>query len=188
MNLFRYVLLISQSDNNNFYFNLLTQQINDYIQNNYIIGAFPNNNIVINSYYELCDIQKFYNPALKLGYYMCTCGQYYTLENCTMPGEVHTCKNYSRKIGGTNHKLLGSELGQTDHYRIAMNDNDKNLCINDEVPYLFLDEYKRKYVDKYLNEQPKGIKKEDDILIFIKRYDNVRTLDELTFWILNYIL
>ena len=79
-------------------------------------------------------------------------------------------------------------MGQTDHYRIAMNDNDKNLCINDEVPYLFLDEYKRKYVDKYLNEQPKGIKGEDEILILIKRYDKVRTLDELTFRILNYIL
>ena len=186
MNSFRYVLLISQSDNNNFYYNLLTQQINEYIQNNYIIGTFPYNNIVVNSYYDLCDIQKFSDPST--GYYVCTCGQCYALQNCTMPGEVHICKNCKRQIGGTNHKLLGSEVGQTDHYRIALNDNDKNICINNGIPYLFLDEYKRKYVDKYLNEQPKGIKGEDEILILIKRYDKVRTLDELTFRILNYIL
>ena len=188
MHSFRFVLLTSQTNNNNFYYNLLTPQINEYIQNNYIIGIFPNNNVVISSFYSLEEFSKVQNPLVKLGYYVCTCGQHYALENCTCPGEIHHCVNCNRQIGGQNHKLLGPEVGQTDHYRIIMNEEDKNLSIRDGIPYLYLDEYKKRYVDKFLKEQPKGIKKGEDKLIFIKSYDKVRTLDELPFRILNYIL
>ena len=76
MNSFRYVLLSSQCNNNNFYYNLLSRQINEYISNNYIIGTFPYYNIVINSYYYLEDISKFFDAKEKIGYYVCSCGQY----------------------------------------------------------------------------------------------------------------
>ena len=68
-----------------------------------------------------------------------------------------------------------------------MNEADKKIAINGNIPYLYLNEYKARYVDKYLNEQPKGLKKEDRLII-IRRYDKIRTLDELPFRILNYIL
>ena len=192
MNSFRYVLLTSQANNNNFYYKLLTPQINEYISNNYIIGTLPYNNVVINSYYILEDLLKDKTQTIKIGYYVCTCGQYYELIDCTWPGYVSNCKNCNRQIGGTGHKLLGPEVGQTDHFRIIIDEEYKNKSIQEGVPYLFLDEYKKRYVDKYLNEQPKGIKNEKDEfifeLIFFKRYDKVRTLDELPFRILNYIL
>ena len=76
MNSFRYVLLSSQCNNNYFYYNLLSRQIYEYISNNYIIGTFPYYNIVINSYYYLEDISKFFDAKEKIGYYVCSCGQY----------------------------------------------------------------------------------------------------------------
>ena len=55
-----------------------------------------------------------------------------------------------------------------------------------KIPCILFGKYKSRYVDKYLNEKPKGIKKEEweD---FTKK-NNVRTLDELSFRLLNYIL
>ena len=63
------------------------------------------------------------------GYYICTCGQYYTLGNCTCPSVTFDCcnKNCKLKISGTGHKLLGPEAGQTDHYRVILEEKDKNL-------------------------------------------------------------
>ena len=159
MNSFRYVLLSSQCNNNNFYYNLLSRQINEYISNNYIIGTFPYNNIVINSYYYLEDISKFFDAKEKIGYYVCSCGQYYSIANCTLPVTSYNCTNCNKPIGGINYKLYGAEVGQTDHFRIVMNEEDKKKAINGNIPYLYLNEYKSRYVDKYLKEQPKGLKK-----------------------------
>ena len=111
----------------------------------------------------------------------------HSIADCTLPVTSDNCTNCNKPIGGINYKLYGAEVGQTDHFRIVMNEADKNKAINGNIPYLYLNEYKSRYVDKYLKEQPKGLKKEDK-LIFIRRYDKIRTLDELPFRILNYIL
>ena len=192
---FRFVLNASQYNDNNFYYNLLTPQCKEYIENNYIIGTLPFNNIFIKSYYILNIILRIpsSNP---FGYYVCTCGQYYCLGDCTSPAYVFNCfnKNCKLKIGGTNHKLLGPEVGQTDHWRIILKEEDKNInsFVVEEVakgliPCMLLEEYKKRYIDKYINQQPKGIKKEE-LEDFIDRKDNIRTLDELSFRILNFIL
>ena len=55
------------------------------------------------------------------------------------------------------------------------------------IPCIFLDEFKKRYVDKYLEQQPKGITKEEPTY-FIDRRDKVRTLDELSFRLFNFIL
>ena len=53
---------------------------------------------------------------------------------------------------------------------------------------MFFDEYKKKYIDKYLINEPKGINKEE-ISFFIERKNYpIRTMSELTFRILNFIL
>ena len=83
----RLVLKTSQSKNkNNFYYNLLTKQCKNFIQNNYIIGTLPFNNIFLKSYYSLNILMNSPCPY-NVGYYICTCGQYYTLGNCTCPTE-----------------------------------------------------------------------------------------------------
>ena len=98
------------------------------------------------------------------------------------------------QISGTGHKLLGPEAGQTDHWRIILTEEDKKATSyserhikNGDIPCLFLHEYKARYVDKYLNQQPKSISK-DDPVNFLNRHSKVRTLDELSFRLLNYIL
>ena len=125
---FRYVLNSSQYKNNNFYYKLLIPNCKDYINNNYIIGTLPFNNIFVKSYYSLNALLRAPTP-IPTGYYICTCGQYYTLGNCTCPSVTFDCynKNCKLKISGTGHKLLGPEAGQTDHYRVILEEKDKNL-------------------------------------------------------------
>ena len=193
----RFVLKTSQNKNkNNFYYNLLSRQCKEYINNNYIIGTLPFNNIFLKSYYSLNILMHSPSPY-KVGYYVCTCGQFYILGNCTCPTEKRACLNPECKlqIGGTHHKLLGAEAGQTDHWRIILEEKDKNITMYSEtaikdgrIPCIFLDQFKKKYVDKYINKQPKGIKKEDADDFIERKESNVRTLDELSFRILNYIL
>ena len=155
----------------------------------------PFNNIFLKSYYSLNVLLRSPTP-IPTGYYICTCGQYYTLGNCTCPSGTFDCynKQCKLKISGTGHKLLGPEAGQTDHWRVILEEKDKNVTswsqreiAAGKIPCIFLDEYKKRYVDKYITQQPKGIKKEE-AEDFIERKDSIRTLDELSFRLLNYIL
>ena len=194
MNSFRFVLQSSQFNGNNFYKSLLSQKCKNYIDKNYIPGTLPYNNTFINSYYSLNELLRI--PLQDTGFYICTCGQYYSIGNCISPYDTYAClnKNCKLTIGGTCHKLLGKEVGQTDHYLIILKEEDKDKTYwlrkdieNGNIPYIFLDEYKKKYVDKYLNKQTQGITKED-FPFFINRNIKVRNLDELSFRLLNYIL
>ena len=191
----RFVINSSQFNKNNFYYNLLTQKCKENINNNYIIGTLPFNNIFLKSYYSLNVLLRTPTPT-PTGYYICTCGQYYTLGNCTCPSSTFNCynSNCKLKISGTGHRLLGPEAGQTDHWRVILEEKDKKVTSYAEIeiragkiPCIFLDEYKKRYVDKYINQQPKGIKKEETE-DFIERKDGVRTLDELSFRLLNFVL
>ena len=191
----RFVLNSSQYNANNFYYKLLNPQCKEHINNNYIIGTLPFNNIFLKSYYSLNVLLRSPTPT-PTGYYVCTCGQYYTLGNCTCPSIIFDCynKNCKLKISGTHHKLLGPEAGQTDHWRVILEEKDKKLnqyvereIKSGKIPCIFLDEYKRRYVDKFINQQPKGIKKEE-AEDFLERKDSVRTLDEFSFRFLNFIL
>ena len=191
----RFIIQSTFFPQDNFYYNLLIQSCKKYIDNNYIVGNLPFNNVVLKSYYTLNYLMNI--PQNKgNGYYICTCGQCYILQDCTCPSSITRCLNPNCKlnIGGTGHKLLGKENGQTDHYRILLKKEDISMnnyvekAINDKrIPYLLLEDYKKKYVDKYINNQPKGIQKED-IEDYIERNNNVRTLDEISFRILNFIL
>ena len=189
----RFVLKSSQFKDNNFYYNLLSSNCKEYIKNNYIIGNSPFHNIVLNSYNDINALLKL--PVLQRGgISMCTCGQYYLIGNCLAPTVIINCYNpkCNLKIGGTGHKLLGKEDGQTDHFAVLLNEQDKEATSwfkieieRGNIRYILFDEYKRKYVDKYLNKQTKGINKEE---ITFDINDNVRTMDELTFRFLNYLL
>ena len=106
----------------------MTQQCKEYVNNNYIIGTLPFNNIFIKSYYCLNDLLRSPSPKL-LSYYICTCGQYYTLDKCTCPSIIYNCSNSNckLKIGEIDHKLLGRKKGQTDHFRVFFEEKDKKI-------------------------------------------------------------
>ena len=104
MNSFRFVLQSSQFNGNNFYKSLLSQKCKNYIDKNYIPGTLPYNNTFINSYYSLNELLRI--PLQYTGYYICTCGQYYSIGNCISPYDTYACPNKNCKltIGGTCHK------------------------------------------------------------------------------------
>ena len=155
MNSLRFVLQSSQYNENNFYKNLLSSQCKNNIDKNYIPGTLPYNNMFINTYYILNELLRIQDE--RTAYYVCTCGQYYTLNNCLSPYTIYSCfnQNCKLKIGGKNHKLLGAEAGQTDHYLVILEEKDRKKTYwldrdtNDgKIPYICLSEYKKRYVDK----------------------------------------
>ena len=99
------------------------------------------------------------------------------------------------KIGGRlGVKLLGNEEGQTDHFAVLLNEQDKESfgrlkkeIDSGRVRYILFSEYKKKYVDKYLYKQTKGINKEEIDYDYNINF-NVRKMDEFTFIFLNYLL
>ena len=183
---FRYVLQSSFQNKNNFYYNLLIFVCKEYISNNFIIGALPLCNNHINSYYSLKEIMDQFTE--KMGFYLCTCGLYYMIDQCTRPNESIECinKNCKRPIG-VSGKDIEAKKKQTNQYRICRNDFDKNIALEIEIPYITLDEYKEIFVDN--RPMTKGLKKEEqEFLYFKERHQRIRKMDELAFRLLNYIL
>ena len=195
----RFVLSSNDSSNpadeknnniDNYYSLLLKPNSSEIISNSYVPGTTPFNNVYLNSYYALKELMPITNEN-EYGFYICSCGQYYTLGKCTCPAYQFNCQNCGLIIGGIGHYLEERE----DHFRLYLNKEkfNENVFARDEVisnkiPYMFFDEYKKKYIDKYLNKEPKGITKED-ISVFIERKNmNIRKMGELTFRVLNFIL
>ena len=188
----RFILSLfnNNNKNNNFYTSLISQNTYEIITSSYIPGTTPFNNIYLNSYYALKELMPITNEN-EFGFYICSCGQYYTLGKCTCPAYQFNCQNCGLIIGGIGHYLEERE----DHFRLYLNKDkfNENVFARDEVisnkiPYMFFDEYKKKYIDKYLINEPKGINKEE-ISFFIERKNYpIRTMSELTFRILNFIL
>ena len=183
--------VLSSNSKDNFYSLILQSKSEKIINEGYVPGAIPFNNIYLNSYYALKELMPITNEN-EYGFYVCSCGQYYTLGKCTCPAYQFNCQNCGLIIGGIGHYLEERE----DHFRLYLNkdkfnENEyaKEEVISNKIPYMFFDEYKKKYIDKYLNKEPKGINiNKGDISFFIERKQNVRTLSELSFRVLNFIL
>ena len=165
-----------------FYSNLFKSNYKEFINKNYIIGNLPYWDVHIESYYKLD--KKFRNEPTKYGYYICTCGYCYQIENCTRPWIRSKCPNPNCNliIGGVSHKLVGPEENQINHFRVIFNANDAV----EGVPCKLFEDYKREEIDRFLIIQNKGINK-NEMNIF-PRFDTYRSMNELGFRILNYIL
>ena len=186
----RFVLASQNKEKNNFYSKIISENCKEFIDINYIPGNIPFNNVYLNSYYDLSELLSNVSGRADTGYYVCPCGQYYSLQNCTFPWVLLDCSNCNGKIGGEGHVLLDKK----DHFRVFLNQEHFNenstykyKMEHYKVPYLFLEDYKHKYIDQYLNQQPKGIEK-SDILLFIERRKKIRVLNELPYRILSFIL
>ena len=182
--------VLSSNSQENYYSLILQSKCDELIDNSYVPGAAPNNNIPLNSYYELKELMPRTSEK-ELGFYICSCGQYYTLGQCTLPYEEFKCQNCGLTIGGFLHYIEERE----GHFRLFYNEEKFNEnegardeVIRNKIPYMYFKDYKAKYIDQYLNEEPKGIKKEE-ISFFVERKINViRSLSELSYRILNFIL
>ena len=179
-----------ENNNSNYYSQLITSYTSEIIFSSYVPGTTPFNNVYLNSYYALLELMPITNEN-EYGFYICSCGQYYTLGKCTCPAYQFNCQNCGLIIGGIGHYLEERE----DHFRLYLNKEkfNENIFARDEVisnkiPYMFFDEYKKKYIDKYLNLEPKGINKEDISFFIERKHFNIRKMSELTFRLLNFIL
>ena len=179
---FRFILNIQINNNNSFYNNLIKKNSFQFINNNFMPGTFALLNEFIKSYNDL--VEKFQNRQ-KLGYYICiNCGYLYEVGECTFPTVEGRCPN-GHIIGGINHICSKKDI-RVFHDMNELN-NYKNNNDSNNFESKTLEEYKRDYVDKFLDKKAKGIMKDYRYNDFEKKY-NVRNLNIITYRVLNFVL
>ena len=128
---------------------------------------------------------------LKLGAYICSCGYYYTVGECTFPTVISNCPICNEKIGGEHH-ILYKRMG---HMRIFLNDQTRrekfSLSYADKnMDNMLLDEFYNNDVSrqevkelKYKDfKRPMGCSKE----IFLRK-DNIRNMGQISYRLLSFI-
>ena len=104
------------NNNQNYYSLLITSNTPEIISSSYVPGTTPFTNVYLNSYYALKELMPITNEN-EYGFYVCSCGQYYTLGKCTCPAYQFNCQNCGLIIGGIGHYLEERE----DHFRLYLN-------------------------------------------------------------------
>ena len=185
---FRFIfnLLIIKKNNNNkifgFYYNLLTNGIEQTLKDNYIPGNFPHEIVIIHNLPEIKD-NLTSNPNKDI--ILCSCGYYYKEDNikkCPICGE--TLNEEEDDSQNSNKKPK---------YQISFNEKPKKGFIssifsgkNKSVDKMSLKEFEKK-----INNKNNNIKKNISPPIkniFLFRNDKIREIDELTYRFLNYLL
>ena len=178
----------------NFYYNLISKNVLDILDNYCIPGIDEPDNSIINNYNLLEEHFKTKSPDH--GAYVCSCGTYYEIEPCGFPTESFECIKCKKLIGGTKkdpeekgyHKMIIRE----GHYRIFKNEEEKKdefdrFKDTDElIPNMLLDEYKAKFIDQFLKKSNYGIPKIDRIT-FIQKNKKIRKLSNIGYRLLNFI-
>ena len=185
------IVILLQSFKNNifslFYINKNSKnELINFLNENYIPGAYPMQNEFVDSYYEISN--HLNSQPSDNAIYMCSCGKYYNIKPCGFPVLVSRCQKCNSEIGGFNHALLRRK----NHYRIFLNEKDKDkefkkFFADRTMPYKYLDQFKREIIDPILNTPNKGIGKMTKEIIN-KTGTNIRNKNELTIRILNFVL
>ena len=186
----KFVILIQYSKNNLFSLFYIEKKekkhLIDFINDNFIIGAFLPKNDFIESYYEIEEHLR--TQPSKNAIYICSCGKYYNVPPCGFPTEISKCVKCHLDIGGLKHILVKRE----GHYRIfldekARKEEYKRSYADKNMKYKYLADFKKTVIDPLLNSPIKGIGKMTKEIIN-KTGNNIRKIDELSFRILNLIL
>ena len=95
---FRFIFNTEINENQCFYNKILEPNANNFIKNNYIPGAYPEQSLYSKAYY---DIEKCLEKCrMDRGYYVCKdCGYFYVVPPCTFPMDTSNCPN-NHIIGG----------------------------------------------------------------------------------------
>ena len=179
----RFILSVQMNHNKCFYNDLLKENTSQFINGNYIPGAFPIINEFVKSYNNL--IEKF-ELNEEVGYYICRdCGYLYEVYGSTYPICQENCP-YGHQIGGIDNLCskmdirVFRDISELNKYK----ENDPNNYASSFVPKT-LEEFKRDYVDQYL--LAKGIMINYTINDFESNC-SYRNLNIITFRLLNFIL
>ena len=178
---FRFILNIQLNPNKCFYKDILKNNANQFINNNYIPGSFPLTNNFIKSYY---DLEIKFQKREELGYYICKdCGFLYQVLPCTYP-TIERIDPNGHVIGGRDHYLSKKDI------RVFPDINELNKYNNGySSSYVAktLEQYKIEYVDQYISKKEKGIMKDYRLNDFESK-NSARGLNLITYRFLNYIL
>ena len=176
---FRFVFSTQMNKNKNFYNNLLNTKSYKFINENYIPGSFPFINEFIKSYN---DLEEKFKKTITNGFYICKdCGYLYEILPCTLPYAKGKCPN-GHDIGGLDHQCTKKDI------RVFPDEISMRKYVNNHsFESLLLPDYKKKYVDNYLKQKPKGIIKGYRYNDF-ERKDYVNSVHIITYRLLNFIL
>ncbi len=161
---------------NSFYYNLQSPKIKETIDNNYIPGGEPPDDLIILNSKEIENLCK---NDTGHGLYICSCGYFYQIENCTMPNQISTCPECGQNIGGNDHRLI-SRAG---HQRIFIDQAQKNKF--SAIPGIILSDFIKEVESKKSNES-KGIHKVTKDFMILKNKE-IRGLNQVSYRLLNFI-
>ena len=175
----RFVLNILTHKNDSFYKKIIKKNSARFINNNFIPGSFPYINEFIKSYNYLKDI---FTGQIKDGYYICKdCGHLYQVQPCTLPMSEGKCPN-GHVIGGIDHVCSKMDI------RVFPDVRSKNKYAgNTSFVSVTLEEFKKNYVDIYLNRKEKGIIQGFRNIDFVRK-KVCSDLNVITFRVLNFLL
>ena len=183
-----------KANKNNFYFNLISKDFSNIINNYCIPGIDEPDDWIINNYYQLKKHLNTKSPDH--GAYVCSCGFYYEIPPCGFPTESSECPKCKKLIGGLKkkpeekgyHKMILRE----GHYRIFKNLEEKKdeferfKDTNELIPNMLLSDYKNKKIEPILNKNNFGMPKIDKIT-FIQKNKKIRKLSQIGYRLLNFI-
>ena len=182
---FRFVLF-TQKEDNNFYSNFFRNNLNNFFKNNFFPGVCSTKDNFLDNYPL---IEKHLNENdYNVGCYVCSCGEYYSVNPCGWPTEISKCFKCLQEIGGLNHCLIKRD----GHMRIfkdqqTFNSNKEKIERYTSGSAMTLENYKKQIIDKRHFIYTKGIFQET-FNNFSEQKKTVREMDIFTYRLLNFIL
>ena len=185
----RFCLISLGNNRKNFYTDLLSFNCFHTLSNNFLPGK-PATFDQFKESYELIKENLTKDP-LKFGAYICSCGYYYSVGECTFPTVISTCPICKEKIGGENH-ILYKRVG---HMRIFLNSETRSAKLNlsyadKNMNNMLLDDFYRNIVSKHEIKELRyidlkrhmGCSKENFL-----RKEKIRNLEQISYRILSFI-
>ena len=113
---YKFAFICSLSNEDSFYYKLTSQNIENIIKTNYIPGGEPNDDLIIQNANQV-ERHLIETNNTSPGAYVCSCGYFYTIGECSLPTVISPCPICGEKIGGLDHKLVE----RNNHFRVFKN-------------------------------------------------------------------
>ena len=185
----RFCLISLGNNRKNFYTDLFSYDCFQTLSNNFLPGK-PATFDQFKESYELIKDSLTKDP-LKFGTYICSCGYFYSIGECTFPTVIKPCPICKEKIGGEHHILykrpghmrifLNSETRKT-KFDLSYADKNMNNMLLDEFYINIVSKHEAneiRYVDL---KRQLGTTKET----FLKK-EKIRNLDQISYRVLSFI-
>ena len=199
---YRFSIICSIANQNSIYSKMINEKCCEEINNSYIPGTDLYCDLWVESYLNMIDpISKNDGEAYSNGFYICDCGEYYYQQPCGVPIDISFCANCYKEIGGLDEKLVirKEDNGQYKITRIySSEENKKNVEARSDLQSIYGENFENGYPSKIFSEFENEIKTkmnsdykgimEQNYLLFIKETKKIRSLSQLSYRILNFII